>query len=286
MAQKRRRGPRCRGPLRSSNSRPKMKDDILPEVFPSRAISGARLRTAVASGPNASHGVTLRFAVFAPRGYRLIGSTIPLRPSVGPAVFPPSALPLRVLFLDAAPALRLRSPSEFDRARPPPNASAATLLGSGPLQRLQLEKPGCLGFASPDTFRLQGFAPSCRLASSRTFRPCFMPVTLLGFSLQGLSPSQSLRSLSGSGAFVVLAAVRMEPRLPGNPPDRPRHLQGFALCEDPSPPRRCEPPRKPLPSWFFWPLGISPPNRPVACAADPLASLAHALETGAFAPSP
>jgi hypothetical protein len=34
------------------------------------------------------------------------------------------------------------------------------LLGLFPLQRLWLQEPGCLGFASPDTFRLQGFSPS------------------------------------------------------------------------------------------------------------------------------
>jgi hypothetical protein len=180
----------------------------------------------------------------------------------------------------------LRSPSEFDRAWLPPSESAAALLGFGPLQRLQLGKPGSLGFASPDTFRLQGFAPSCRLASSRTFRPCFMPVTLLGFSLQGLSPSQSLRSLSGPVSFLALASAHLDPRSPGNPTDRRRRLQGFALCEDSTPSWWCDPSRGPLPSWVSWSLGISPLSRPDAFAADPLSSLAHALETGTFAPSP
>lgn len=87
----------------------------------------------------------------------------------------------------------------------PPDEPAATLLGFGPLQRIQQRKPGYLGFASPDTFRLQGFSPSCRLTSSAAFRPYFVPVTLLGFFLQGLFPSQSLQSLSRLVTFVVLA---------------------------------------------------------------------------------
>lgn len=78
----------------------------------------------------------------------------------------------------------LLSPSEYDWHRPPPDKPAAALLGFLPFQRIQPRKPGCLGFASPDTFRLQGFAPSCRFASSAAFRPCFMPVTLLGFSFR------------------------------------------------------------------------------------------------------
>lgn len=75
------------------------------------------------------------------------------------------------------------------------DASAATLLGFAPLQRMRLKKLGNLGLAWPDTFRLQGFAPSCRLASSAAFRPCFMPGALLGFPFRAFSPR---------GAFVPL----------------------------------------------------------------------------------
>ena len=78
------------------------------------------------------------------------------------------------------------------------------LLGFGPLQRLQPRKPGQLGFASPDTFRLQGFSPSCRLTSSAAFRPFFMPVTLLGFSFRAFSPRRSLRLLSNAVTFMTL----------------------------------------------------------------------------------
>ena len=79
------------------------------------------------------------------------------------------------------------------------------LLGFAPLQRFRLWKPGPLGFASPDTVRLQGFAPSWRFTSSEAFRQSFMPVTLMGFSLQGLFPSRSLSSLSDARAFLALA---------------------------------------------------------------------------------
>jgi len=44
------------------------------------------------------------------------------------------------------------------------------------------------GFAFPGTFRLQVFSTSWRLAPSRSLRPCFMPVTLLGFVPSELSP--------------------------------------------------------------------------------------------------
>jgi len=65
------------------------------------------------------------------------------------------------------------------------------LLGFGPLQRFKFRKPGQLGLASPDTFRLQGFSPSCRLASSGTFWPCFMPVALMGLPFRAFSPRRA-----------------------------------------------------------------------------------------------
>lgn len=36
-----------------------------------------------------------------------------------------------------------------------------------------------------------------------------MPVTLMGFSLQGFSPSQSLRILSDAAAFLTLAQLEV-----------------------------------------------------------------------------
>jgi len=117
--------------------------------------------------------------------YRPIGSAIPLRRRIGLEVFP-SAVRASVVesASNAQAPPNLFSPSEFDRNRPPPDKPTAALLGFLPFQRIQPWKPGFLGFTSPDTFRLQGLAPSCRFTSSTAFRPCFMPVTLLGFSFR------------------------------------------------------------------------------------------------------
>ena len=110
----------------------------------------------------------------------------------GPEAFPPEIRASAVESASNAPApANLLSPSESDRNRPPSDQPMAALLGFGPFQRFQSWKPGYLGFASPDTFRLQGLAPSCRFASSTAFRPCFMPVTLLGFSFRAFSPRRA-----------------------------------------------------------------------------------------------
>jgi hypothetical protein len=105
------------------------------------------------------------------------------------------AVPALALFFRVSPDLIAAS-----RSRQP------ALMGFGPLQRHQSWRPGCLGFASPDIFRLQGFAPSCRFASSSTLRPCFVPLTLVGFSLQGFSPSQSLARPLGCGDLRDVSA--------------------------------------------------------------------------------
>jgi hypothetical protein len=48
----------------------------------------------------------------------------------------------------------------------------------------------------PGTFRPQGFAPSRRLAPRSDVRPCFMPVTSMGFTLQGVPLATRSRSSS------------------------------------------------------------------------------------------
>jgi hypothetical protein len=110
------------------------------------------------------------------------------------------------IFIVCLAALELALFFRVYKTQPPSTHRWHLSWGFGPLQRHQHWKPGDLGFASPDTFRLQGFAPSCRLSSSSTFRPCFMPVPLLGFSLQGFSPSQSFRFLSDAMTLLTLAA--------------------------------------------------------------------------------
>jgi hypothetical protein len=61
-----------------------------------------------------------------------------------------------------------------------------------------------------------------------------MPVTLMGFYLQGFSPSQSLRYLSAPAALPTLAPLTTSQELKPRP-------QGFPPCEDPTPPARREP---------------------------------------------
>jgi len=156
----------------------------------------------------------------------------------------------------------------------------------GPLQRHQSEKPGYRGVASPATFRLQGFSPSCRFASSRTFRPCFMPVALMGFSLQGFFLLPSLQALSSLVPFMVLAVEPVNLELPPGPPVRKPYLQGFSLCKNSTLDLRGEPQPEPLPSWVSPPLGISPPNRPTTEVAAPLSSFACLLLALACARTP
>jgi hypothetical protein len=133
-------------------------------------------------------------------------------------------------------------------------------MGFGPFQRLQLRKPGYLGFTSPDTFRLQGFAPSCRFTSSATFRPCFMPVTLLGFPFRASSPhrafgpsrSRYLHDVSPRIWHARVASSALGSELP--------RLQGLTLCEDSSPSVGGvnRPPAAAALLVFSWPLGNSP----------------------------
>jgi hypothetical protein len=92
-----------------------------------------------------------------------------------------------------------------------------------------------------------------------------MPVTLLGFSLQGLSPSQSLRYLSIPAALSTLAPPKRLQELKPRP-------QGLSLCEDPTPPTRRESLPKAAALLVFSPLGFSPPPCSVAFATAPLMS--------------
>jgi hypothetical protein len=169
-------------------------------------------RQDVATLTSSSHEVEPRFDVQSTRRYRIIGSAIPLRRFSGLEGFPAQHLGIPSLQTNAraVPALAL-----FSRVSPDLIAASRSrqpaLMGFGPLQRHQSWRHGSLGFASPDTFRLQGFSPSCRFASSSTFRPCFMPVTLVGFSLQGFFPSQSLARPLGCGDLRDVSARNERP---------------------------------------------------------------------------
>jgi hypothetical protein len=75
------------------------------------------------------------------------------------------------------------------------------------------------GFASPASFRLQGFAPSWRLAPPETVRACFIPVALVGSSALRSSP---LLEIAAASSVAALPACRWprRARLPGVDPSR------------------------------------------------------------------
>jgi hypothetical protein len=150
-------------------------------------------------------------------------------------------------------------------------------MGFGTLRRPQPEKHGCRRFTSPATFRLQVFSTSCRFASSRTFRPCFMPVASMGFFPSGRFPPAEPSVPSGSGPLRVVGFEHGPFELPPRSPDRQPRLQGFALCENSPLVQRGEPQAEPLPSWVFRPLGNSPTHRPAAETAVPLSGFVDHL---------
>jgi hypothetical protein len=160
---------------------------------------------------HAPRAVTLHF-----RGVRSIGVSPywlgdpggDLRDSNEPLakpVFLPTNRPLRRD--EAAPLLRLR-PLQGSTQRGPPTslilslrkatetAQLATLMEFLPLRRLSPSESTSRRFATPTTFRPQGFSPSRRFAPRPDARPCFMPVTPMGFALQGFSPTVRSHQLS------------------------------------------------------------------------------------------
>jgi len=146
---------------------------------------------------------------------RSLGYALPLRPQPrgpDPAVFPRRsrrrlcgrqssslAIPLSFRASSRSPCRQSRA---RERARRPP------LLGFLALQRLQREESTtCRGSRPPATFRLQGFAPSCRFSPPRAFRVCFPPVALLGLTLQGFPLSRSRTASSAAVALLAFAAA-------------------------------------------------------------------------------
>jgi len=88
-----------------------------------------------------------------------MGSAIPLRRFNDREVFHTSNRAAQLLTRSSA--LRLHRFFRVSSNRITADGSSGmALLGLLPLQRIRLQKPGSLGFASPDTFRLQGFSPS------------------------------------------------------------------------------------------------------------------------------
>jgi hypothetical protein len=148
-------------------------------------------------------------------------------------------------------------------------------VGFAPLQRHQLWRPGNLGVASPDTFRLQGFSPSCRLASSRTFRPCFMPVPLMGFTFRAFSPHRALSPPEPSDPRDVAQAVAPQASSKRSGPIPAYRALLSARIRHP--PKRGEPLRRTAALLVFRPLRESPSQQPDARAPDPLRSFTSAL---------
>jgi hypothetical protein len=59
---------------------------------------------------------------------------------------------------------------------------------SSPLRRLSPSESTRPRLTSPGTFRPQGFSPSRRITPRSDARPCFMPVTSMGFCPPGVYP--------------------------------------------------------------------------------------------------
>jgi hypothetical protein len=134
---------------------------------------------------------------------------------------------------NAAPPLSLLSPTESDRTWSPPNASAA----SSPRVRSPT------AHAAPEArftrvylarhLPASGFLTLLPVCFLQNLPALFHAGSAHGVFLQGLSPSQSLRPLSGSVPFVAFASAGVEPQETCcSTVDRACRLQGFALCED------------------------------------------------------
>jgi len=128
-------------------------------------------------------------------GYHPIGLVIPLRRCCRPWGLPTLDLESSVI-LEASPATRELTFSFKEHSSQPRHIRAGPSREVSSPSALQSERHGYLELASLDTFHLQGFSPSWRFTSFPTLWPYFMPVTPVGFPLQGLSPSQSFLNLS------------------------------------------------------------------------------------------
>jgi len=124
-------------------------------------------------------------------------------------ILPRGSALLQGLLPEAAPQAR--------RPRPP-------LLGFLALQRHQPgESTRRRGSQVPATFRLQGFAPSCRFPPPRASRACFIPEALMGFALQGLPLPRSRAASSAAAALLAFAygCAPHRPRIGGTRRPRP-----------------------------------------------------------------
>jgi rubredoxin len=140
-------------------------------------------------------------------------------------------------------------------------AQSATLMEFLPLRRMSPSESTPRRLATPTTFRPQGFAPSRRLSPRSNVRPCFMPVTSMGFRPSGgfprcqVPPARRRRDypLDVSPPHCTVNSAMQGARFSADPVKSLRHepLSPPGLCSDSEsvPPLdcyiRC---RRPIPS--------------------------------------
>jgi hypothetical protein len=76
-------------------------------------------------------------------------------------------------------------------------------MGFLPLQRIQRRESALPEAPSLGTFRLQGFAPSCRFTPPGAFQVYFTLVALMGFNPPGAYPLKKPRHLIGVRRALV-----------------------------------------------------------------------------------
>lgn len=111
-------------------------------------------------------------------------------------------------------------------------------MGFGTLRRLRKWAATCTGFASPGYAAPPGFLGLLTLCSApRPLRPCFMPVTPLGFGFQSVSPGGS----GWTSLDVPFPSCRFQGLARMSRPGRvlPARLQGFAHPSGPFRAGRC-----------------------------------------------
>ena len=177
-----------------------------------------------------------------------------------------------------APLLSLLSPSESDRTWMPPNMRQPASPGVFDPSALSASETRLTRVYQARHRPTSGFCTLLPVFVLRSLPALFHAGNALGFFLQGLFPSQSLRALSGSVPFMALSTAGMEQRVnPKLDTFGACRLQGFALCEDPSSlGRRLINPRDRCPPGFLtskgFPLATAQSLRP-----NPLMRLARAL---------
>jgi hypothetical protein len=108
-------------------------------------------------------------------------------------------------FTKDPPLTRTARPSRSREAR---SGGQLTLLSFPPLQRLRNRGSVGHGPTTPATVRPQRFARSRRFAPPETLRAYFIPVTLMGFSLQGFSLARSTAPLRNRSSLAVPPRAR------------------------------------------------------------------------------